>query len=377
MTEPLLASPDPPLPAGAAVSTVMPGVLLVGDFLSASVGGRAVCEDLAERLPSVGFQVTTTSRHPARVARLGDMLWTTWSRRAEYQVAQVDVFSGLAFVWAEAATALLKRLGKPYALTLRGGELPEFAHAHPDRMERLLNGAGAITTPSPFLLRAMHRYREDLVLLPNPVDLSRYAYRPRLAPEPRLIWLRAFHEVYNPQLAVHVLANLLADFPEASLVMVGPDKNDGSLAETLHTIQELGLADRVEIVGGVPKLEVPGQLQRGDIFLNTSSVDNAPVTLLEPMACGIPVVSTNAGGIPDLVEDGREALLVPPNDPQAMTGAVRTVLEQPERIPALLEAALERVMQHDWSRVLPQWQALLSSLAKTAPTDDPTRGGRQ
>src|SRR5579883_2396755 len=78
-------------------------VLLVGNFLSASGGSRGVCEELALRLSGAGWTVFTTSSQPRRLLRLWDMLRTAYGRRLEYAVAQVDVYSGPAFVWAELA----------------------------------------------------------------------------------------------------------------------------------------------------------------------------------------------------------------------------------------------------------------------------------
>jgi hypothetical protein len=78
-----------------------PGILLVGKFLSGSVGNRGVCEDLAVALETSGWSVLTTSSHPGRLARIFDFLLTVWRQRHTYTFAHVDVYSGLAFVWAE------------------------------------------------------------------------------------------------------------------------------------------------------------------------------------------------------------------------------------------------------------------------------------
>ena len=77
---------------------------------------------------------------------------------------------------------------------------------------------------------------------------------------------------------------------------------------------DLGVSERVEFAGGVAKADVPAALSRGDIFLNTTNVDNTPVSVLEAQAAGLAVVSTNVGGLPFLLEDGKNALLVPPDE---------------------------------------------------------------
>ena len=172
----------------------------------------------------------------------------------------------------------------------------------------------------------MQEFRADLQLIPNLLDLKLYQFRERSRPQARLVWLRAFHHMYNPQLAPRVLALLASDFPEVELIMVGPDKGDGSLAAMQKVAIELGVDHRITITGKVPKSQVPFWMSQGDIFLNTTNVDNTPVSVLEAMASGLCVVSTRVGGIPCLLEHDRDALLVPPDNPAAMAGSVRRLL---------------------------------------------------
>jgi glycosyltransferase involved in cell wall biosynthesis len=337
---------------------------LVGNFLSRHVSTRTVGEELAVRLRQAGWPVTSTSEQMPRLLRLLDMQRTIWWG-GPYAVAQVDVYSGAAFRWAEAACWSLRRLGTPYALTLHGGRLPELAERRPRRVRRLLGSARAVTTPSRFLQRTMEPYREDLRLLPNPLDLDAYPFAVRERPGPRLVWLRAFHRVYNPALAPRVLARLVVDHPQATLAMIGPDKGDGSLESTRREASALGVAARITFLGGVPKDDVGVHLGHGDVFLNTSDADNAPVSVTEAMACGLCVVTTDAGGLRDLVDDGEDALVVPRDDAEAMAAAVRRLLAEPRLAARLSAAARAKVEPLSWSRLLPEWEALLR--ANTRP----------
>lgn len=340
-------------------------VLLLGNFLSAHGGSRGVCEDLALRLRARGWQVSTASAHPQRIPRLFDMCFTAWRARHRYTVAQVDVFSGHAFLWAEAVTGMLRLLGKPYILTLHGGNLPRFAQRWPGRVRRLLRSAAVVTTPSRYLLEQMAPYRADVLLLPNALDLSHYVLRRFDRPvQPRLVWLRAFHSIYNPILAAQVMARLRQEWPDVHLTMVGPDKGDGTLQKFQRFVTDNGLDAHLTYAGGVPKAEVPAWLQRGDIFLNTTNVDNTPVSVIEAMACGLCVVSTNVGGIPYLLEHETDALLVPPNDPGAMADAVRRILTEPELAERLSRNARRKAEQFDWGTILPQWERLLTEVAQ-------------
>jgi glycosyltransferase involved in cell wall biosynthesis len=87
-------------------------------------------------------------------------------------------------------------------------------------------------------------------------------------------------------------------------------------------------------------------------------VDNTPLSILEAMACGLCVVTTRVGGIPYLLRDGHDALLVPTNDSRAMADAVRRVLHEPGLAARLSRNARETVEGFGWQHVLPQWDAL-------------------
>jgi len=339
-------------------------VLLIGNLLSSSVGNRAISEEMSARLSARGWSVHSASTCRAKVPRLLDMVWTAWSRRRLYRIAQVDVFSGSAFFWAEAVCALLRLLGKPYVLVLRGGNLPVWLRRWPRRSTGLLASAAAVTAPSAYLVDRMSACRRDIRLIPNAIELADYPFRLRREPRPRLVWLRAFHRVYNPAMAVEVLALVARDFPDATLLMIGPDKGDRSFQRTEEAARRLGLADRVEFSGAVPKKEIARWLSRGDIFLNTTNVDNTPVSVVEAMACGVPVVTTDVGGIPYLLEDGEDALLVPPRNPLAMAAAVRRVLDEPGLAARLSLQARAKAEAFDWPAVLDEWEDLLEMLGR-------------
>lgn len=337
-------------------------LLLVGNFLS-SQRGRGICEDLALRLSASGWSVLTTSNKLARFPRLWDMVRTVWVQRNYYKVAQVDVYSGLAFIWAEVVCWTLRRAGKPYLLILRGGNLPAFAQSWPMRMRRLLRSAAVVAVPSDYLLEELRAYRNDLLPLPNPLDLRVYDFILRKRVQPKLIWLRAFDSIYNPSLAPRVLAQLKDDYPDIHLIMVGPDKGDGSLQRMMREAAELSVSERITLPGRVEKSEISTWMNKGDIFLNTTNIDNTPVSVLEAMACGLCVVSTNVGGISYLLDHEMDSLLVPADQPAAMAAAVRRILAQPDLALKLSKNARTKAETFDWSMILPEWESLLLSIA--------------
>lgn len=337
------------------------GILFVGNFLSHARGHRHYCEEFADRIEARGWNVVRTSSASGRIARLTDMVRTTWERRNDYGVAHVDLYSGAAFFWAEVVCFELRRLRKPFVLTMHGGNLPQFAQRWPRRMRRLLTSADIVTSPSKYLSDAM-AYGRDTVIVPNAIDLSRYPFALREAPNRRLTWLRAFHAAYNPLLGVEVLARLCARNESTTLRMIGPDRHDGTLQLVEQRARELGVADRLEVVGPIANDDVPTELSRSDVLLNTTNIDNTPISVLEAMGCGLCVVSTDVGGLPYLLEHEHNALLVPPRDPAAMTDAVERIFAEPGLAARISQSARERALTCDWAAVGARWENVFESV---------------
>jgi len=337
-------------------------VLLIGNHFHDKAHNQNAWHDLASYLRNAGMNVRTTSGQTGKIHRLGDMLWTIWRDRQIYDLALIDVFSGSAFIWAYLSGWMLNILGKPFVLTLHGGNLPAFAREHPNQVRSLLSSADRVTSPSTYLQKQLDDFGADILLIPNALDVKTYPNRNRADPQPSLVWLRTFHRIYNPSLAPRVLSRLKNQGLNVHLLMVGPDKGDGSLQQVCRIAQELGVADQMEFPGGVKKVDVPLMLDNGDIFINTTNIDNTPVSVIEAMACGLCVVSTDVGGIPYLLEDGKDALLVPPDDPEAMASAVRRILTEPGLAGKLSANARKKVEQFDWSVILPRWEALFDEL---------------
>ncbi len=338
-------------------------VLMIASFLAGRDGRWCYAEDLAARLAGCGFTVRKSSAISSKPFRLGDMVASALGARGGFSAGIVDVYSGQSFLWAEAAAKTLKLRGRPFVLALRGGNLPDFARRHARRVRAVLESAAAVVAPSHYLQEAFLGVRGDLGLLPNAVELELYPKAVRTAPAAKLMWLRSFHSMYNPEMAIRVLGLVRRSRPEAHLTMVGMDRGDGSRQACERLAEELGLREQVRFTGVVPKREVGRLLAEGDIFLNTTNVDNTPVSVIEAMACGLCVVSTNAGGVPYLVRNGEDGLLTDVKDVEAMAGQVLRLLEDGELSSRISRGAMEKASGFSWESVLPQWLGLLGRVA--------------
>jgi glycosyltransferase involved in cell wall biosynthesis len=233
-----------------------------------------------------------------------------------------------------------------------------------------------VVAPSKYLGEKMERYRPDLRLMPNAIELSAYPFRLRHSPYPHLVWLRSFHKLYNPFLAIRAIKYLRRDFADVQLTMVGNDKGDGSLEEGRKLAYDLGIADHIKFPGRAEKSQVPRWLSRGDIFLNTSDVDNTPVSVIEAMACGLCIVSTRVGGVPYLLDHGTNALLIEPGDAEGLAAAVRRIICEPGLASQLSNGARRKAENFDWRVILPKWEGLFSSLNPLYSQQVVVRSGR-
>lgn len=96
-----------------------------------------------------------------------------------------------------------------------------------------------------------------------------------------------------------------------------------------------------------------------DIFINTTNVDNTPVSVMEAMALGLPVVSTDAGGVPFLFRNEKEGLLTEIGNTEEMVSAIERLLENNEKTESMSMAARNKALHWDWNAVAPQWKQLL------------------
>lgn len=136
---------------------------------------------------------------------------------------------------------------------------------------------------------------------------------------------------------IRAVARLRADHPDLRLLIAGNGRERPRLQEL---VDELGLTDVVLLLGR--RLDVPDILAALDVAVNASDFEGSPLSLMEYMEAGLPIVATRVGGVPDLIEDGVHGLLVEPRDPVALSTAIHELLTDRDRASALGARARER-----------------------------------
>ena len=313
-------------------------------------------EVLAGLFERSGYEVrrASTVRRPIPRTLHHILSILSW-RRVDLMV--IAVFSGRSFRMAEIATFLGRLTGKRMILFLHGGNLPVFGPAHRRRVERVFQRADAVLAPSSYLGDTFREWGYDVHVVPNVLAIERYRYRPRAAASPNLLWMRTFHEHYDPLMAVRVLAALRERHPEARMTMGGADQ--GLLSATQAEANRLGVSDRITFAGYLTAEGKEAAFAEHDVFLNTNVVDNMPVSVLEASACGLVPVATAVGGVPAIITDRVNGRLVPSGDVGAMVDAVSELLEQPSTYARMSASAREFAEHAAWPAVRALWESEL------------------
>lgn len=292
------------------------------------------------------------------ISRLFDIVHSLIKQR--FAIVHIDVYSTRAFWYAEITSLISRARGVPTVLTLHGGMLSEKHNTEPHRVERLLQSATVIQSPSQFLTDYFRQQGIKVNYMPNFIDLERFPYKRDEVKPWSLLWVRAFSVIYQPEMAVQTLASLARDYPEVTLTMIGPDK--GKEIATRQLAQKLGVFDRIKFVGRVSNESLYEYYNSHSVFLNTTHYESFGVAVLEAASCGIPIVSTNVGEIPWIWSDNENILLVDNFDSSEMSQKVAILFNSQSVAGSLSENARLKAQSFEWANIKPKWLSVFNKL---------------
>lgn len=336
-----------------------PFLLYIGNDLTANSQYQSTMATLSALFEKDGYKVVSASGIRNKFLRFLDMLWAVFQYRNKADYILIDTFSTTNFYYALATSQLARIFHKKYISILHGGNLPERLDKSPLLSQMIFRHAYANVAPSGYLQYEFAQRGYTTVFIPNVLNAEDYLFTQRKTLQPRLLWVRAFAHLYHPGMAIRVLQALKETYPQAVLCMVGPDKGDGSFQDTQKLAEALNLKDSVIFTGVLPKEQWHALSLDYDVFINTTTIDNTPVSVMEAMALGLPVVSTRVGGLPYLLSDGEDGLLVDSGDVKAMTQAIHKLITYPELRHTITTNARKKVESFDWRVVREKWEDLL------------------
>ncbi|WP_299116156.1 glycosyltransferase family 4 protein [uncultured Winogradskyella sp.] len=335
----------------------MKNVLYIGNVLS-NKGKTVTSIEVLGNFLSGLYHVKTASNKSNKILRLLDMTMLVLNNKNKTDYVLIDTYSTANFYYALIIAQICKWFNIKYIPILRGGDLESRLIKNPKMSQAIFKYAYKLIAPSSFLKTIFNKYGySDITFIPNTIEINRYKFKNREIDTIKLLWVRSFAELYNPKMAVLVLKQLIEKGYKTQLTMVGPD-NDGTLSKVKHLAEENNV--KVNFTGKLSKKDWLALSEKSNIFINTTNFDNTPVSVIEAMALGLPVVSTNVGGLPNLIIDKKEGILVPPTNVEEMVDQIINLKKDKKLKDSMVINARKKVEQFDWEVVKPKWEALLS-----------------
>ena len=349
-------------------------IALVAPSLEKPGGQGVQARAVAEALRSEGCEILFVPENPPFPAGL------RWARRLPWLrtlinealylprlaalrragTAHVYSASYWSFLLGPAPALIAARcLGVRSVLVYHSGEAGDHLRRWGMLVHPWLQLADEIVVPSDYLRRIFEQHGYETRVVRNMVDTSRFSYRERVPLRAHLLASRNLEPHYAVDNTLRAFALIRARHPDASLLVAGCGSEEGRLRRLAASLGE----DGIRLLGAVDPLDMPSLYASADLFVNSSVVDNQPVSILEAFAAGLPVVTTGAGGIADMVRHGETGLIVPPGDPDAMAAAVASLLENPERALSMARRARREAERHSWRAVREDWLAVSAARA--------------
>lgn len=336
----------------------MKNLLYIGNKLSEHGNTATSIESLGFFLESEGYKVYYASSKKNQILRMIDMIWKTLKYAKKVDFVLIDTYSTFNFWYTLIISQMCRILKIKYITKLHGGDLPNRINKSRIFCNLIFQNAHVNVAPSNYLFEAFHNNGYNkLLYIPNTIELQNYPFRKREVIAPKLLWVRSFAKIYNPTMAIKVLSRLKNEFPQATLCMVGPVK-DESYLEAVQLAKDLNVD--VNFTGKLSKTEWTELSKQYDIFINTTHFDNTPISVIEAMALGLTVVSTNVGGISFLLQHQENALLVADNDVDNMVIEIKNLINNSKLTFHISDNARKTVKNFDWEVVKKQWFELFN-----------------
>lgn len=348
--------------------SVSKDVLFFGTYLSETAGSKASSETIAAALAGSGHRVRLVSRRTNAAWRIAESLLA--AALVHPQVAVLDIYSSRVLWLSHKVACILAARGIPYIAVLRGGALLDHYSMIKNTLLPVLKRASRLISPSFFLRAGFQDRGFEVDRIPNALRLSDFPFKTRSIPVPplKLLWVRAFTDIYRPAWAVEVVKHLAGRGITCTMTMVGPDK--GLLAATRDKAIELGVGGLVHFTGPVPNAKLWEFYHSHDYLLNTTMFESFGVAISEAAATGLPVVSAAVGEVGMSWTNNENILLVPGTSSLEFANSIASMCQGDPQGEAYRSIGLKgrmKVEECALERVLPQWEAAIRGVCYGRP----------
>jgi glycosyltransferase involved in cell wall biosynthesis len=278
----------------------------------------------------------------------------------KYDVIHVFSASYLSFVLAPTPAILIGKLyrGK-VLLNYHSGEAEDHLQRWCKTAIPTIRLVDVVIVPSEYLVKVFGTFGLNAEPVYNLIEVSDFPFRDRIPLRPVFLSNRNLESHYGVDRVLRAFSIIQMKIPEARLDVVG----DGNQRRSLESLAaDLGLRN-VTFRGQVDPRLIREVYDDADIFLNGSEIDNQPLSLLEAFACGIPIVTTDAGGIPYIVRHGETGMVVPRGNFEQMANCALELLRNPQLARELVSQGHEEVKKYSWNATKHSWLKAYDNLA--------------
>lgn len=337
-------------------------VLIVGTDLNQQSDLKTQGQYLRDLLVSAGWNATIVSHFRNPLIRFFDTIIQILKlNKGDVMILQVYSTLGIYLEGLAVLTGWIKRT--KIISTLHGGDIPNAYRSNPIKhfiLNKIIKHSNCITVPSTFISKNIALLENNHLLIHNYVNLNEYENKPKPNDIIRIFWMRSYHPTYNPLKAVKILEYIRSHNIPAQLTMAG--KDFGQFNETATYIKSSKYKKDIRIYAVIDNKLKNKLASQCNVYLCTNNIDNAPVSFIEMMAMGLPIVSTNVGGIPYYVENGKHAILSKDNSIEDMANLIIQLHRNRELQDHIIDNGIQFSKAFSAEAVLKSWETLLCKL---------------
>lgn len=287
--------------------------------------------------------------------------WSLLTNIYRFDVVQVFSSATTGYIIATLPPLIISKIyGRKVVLNYHSGELAHHIETWKKTALPTMRKFDCIVVPSQFLVDVFAKYNLKAKAIFNFVDSANFKFREREMFRPIFLSNRNFEAHYNVGDVLRAFQIVQKRFPEAALIVAGFGTEEAKLKQLAEDLK----LKRVEFAGKISNEEMARLYEKTDVYLNSSLVDNMPLSFIEAFSCGLPVVSYATGGIPYLVENDKTGLLVEPRDFEGLAQKAIFLLEDQEFAKKIVAKAHAEVVKYSWENVRSEWLELYARLAK-------------
>ncbi|MCB9252284.1 MAG: glycosyltransferase family 4 protein [Flavobacteriales bacterium] len=309
------------------------------------------------KLTGEGYTVYRKSAFRNKILRVLDTLFFVLFRSSKYDVIIIQMFSNMAFLVDFFVVNLARWMNKKTITVIRGGAFVEFYEKHPQLVSGVLKKCTIVSSPSKFIGNFLNSKGISTIRVPNFIEINKFPYSWKDKADDKLLWVRAFNDIYKPELAIQTVNKLKDQYKNIHLTMVGPDQ--GKRDHCIQLIRDLNLQDHITLTGPVSNDRLTEYYSTHNIYLNTTNYESFGVAVVEAACSGIPIVSTNVGELPFMWENKQDMFLADNHNEDAFIGGVKELLEDKDLRMKFSINARRKAEEYSWENVRTQWNNLL------------------